>query len=168
MDGYRMTRMVLITSRWMAGTGKTEVDGVNMAFGSRWITEGKIGRSKEPWRIICRWLSFTRPLLPGSCVLSNLPPAVWWLITRRGLGCRHIMRLGQTVNKAQLLISRCRCLCVWDKGRMLHDYAWVIWLELSTSPCWRERCILSLLLLLFYYYYYDCIFSVLIHQRFMW
>ena len=42
-----------------------------------------------------------------SCILSDLPPALWLFITCTGMGCHCTMLLGKLFKMAQLLISRC-------------------------------------------------------------
>ena len=48
------------------------------------------------------------------------------VITWRGDGCRYMMRLGETVNRAQLLKIKEQVSGIWDKGCMLDDCACII------------------------------------------
>ena len=83
LDGYRMARRMFIAEM------------------EEWKCE-KDRKSGEPW-CICR-LSEMRKFLLGLFALSNRPRAIWWLITRKGMGCGNMMRLRQTVKKRGLLL----------------------------------------------------------------
>ena len=54
------------------------------------------------------------------------PSRALMVITWRGLGCRYIMRLGQTVKRAQLLKIKAQVSSIWAKGCMLDDCVRVI------------------------------------------
>ena len=54
----------------------------------------KIVKSRVPC-CICNWKSFTRPFCLALCSFGP-PSRARVVITGRGVGCRNMMRLGQT------------------------------------------------------------------------
>ena len=55
-------------------------------------------------------IDFQAAIFPSSCVLSDCPPALWWLITSEGAGSHYMTLLWLTVpenqrQKFQLIFS---------------------------------------------------------------
>ena len=102
MDEYRMVRRVLMAyaSRWRV-RGKLMLgwmDGVKVALGGRGMTveaERQCAKDKD-WRALVHMamLEFNAIIIAWPSVLSDRPPALWQIITWRGVGCRYMMRLG--------------------------------------------------------------------------
>ena len=66
-------------------------------------------------------IQFNAAIFAWPCVLSDRPPALWLIITRRIVGCRYMMRLGKTVEMAQLLKIKEQMPGIWTKWCVLDD-----------------------------------------------
>ena len=115
-------------SKWRAGTRETEVilDGWSEGgLGQQrndcaWrlgVNARKIVKSGEPW-CISNWMSFTRHFCLALCSFGP-PSRALVVITWRGVGCRYMIRLGQTVKNAKLLNTTAQMSSIWDKRCML-------------------------------------------------
>ena len=63
-------------------------------------------------------MSFTLPFLFGPVFFGPSSRALV-VITWGGVGYHYMMRLGYTVKRAQLLISKAQMSSIWAKGCML-------------------------------------------------
>ena len=87
MDEYRMARIVLMAEASggrVPGRPRLWMDGVKVPVGRTGMTVEQCANVRKEWRTlvhIYRRLSFTLTFLVGSCVLSDHPPEIFWLIT---------------------------------------------------------------------------------------
>ena len=73
-------------------------------------------------------IEFSTVIFAWPCALSDRPPGLWWIVTWRGVGCRYIMRLWQTVKREQLLNIKAHVPGIWANGCVLGDCVGIIWL----------------------------------------
>ena len=64
------------------------------------------------------------------------------LVVNTWVGCRHMMRLGYTVKRVQLVKIKVQMSSIWAKGCML-----IVCVLSDFPPWWREKVMV-------YYYYY--------------
>ena len=116
------------------------MDGVRVAFGNKQMTveaARKNGKSGEPW-YICNWMSFTRPFLL-SAALSDRPPVLWWLSHGEGRDAVTWCGWDKLLKGRNYWKSRLRCQVY---GLMVVSWwlcLYVMWLDMTTTPWWREK-----------------------------
>ena len=66
-------------------------------------------------------IEFHAPFLLGP-VFLELPSHALFVITWRGEGCNYMMRLGQTVKLAELLVLEVKVSTIFAKGCMFDEY----------------------------------------------
>ena len=98
----------------------------------------KIGKSGESW-CLCNWMSVTCSFCLVRCSFG-LPTRALGVITCRGVGCHYILCcwVKQKKLRAQLLKIKAQVSSIWAKGCMMDDCVWVIWLDMTIPPGWRE------------------------------
>ena len=74
------------------------VDGVKVAMGCRGVVvkaARQCAKDKNEWSatVHMSMIEFNAAIFALLCILSDRPLALWWLITRREVGCRYMMRL---------------------------------------------------------------------------
>ena len=128
IDEYRMARRVFLAEESGGRIWRRPrlgwMDGVKVATEEwRWRLSDnarKIGQSEEPW-YICNWISFTRPFLLGPVFFRTALPCSGGY-HREGEGCRYIMRLGWTGERAKLLKIKEQVSSIWANESMIDHF----------------------------------------------
>ena len=74
------------------------MDGVKVALGSSSMmleAARQCVKDRKEWRGLMhvQMIKFNAAIFARPCVLSDRPPALGWIVTWRGVGCRYLMRL---------------------------------------------------------------------------
>ena len=101
LDEYRMARIVLMADEsGVRVRGRPRLgwmDDVMMALGSRGMTVEAArlcANDGKEWRALVHiyTIEFNTAIFAWPCFLSDRLPALWWIITWRGVGCCYVMR----------------------------------------------------------------------------
>ena len=128
------------------------MDGVKVALGNRGMTVDaarQCAKDRKEWRSLVHLSQneFHAVIFAWPCVLSDLPPVLWWLSPGEGgIALHHAV--GINCKKGTTTENQGSDCQVHGLRDVVDDCVCVVRLDMTTPPWWREKGMV-------YYYYYN-------------